>query len=83
MAQGVGEAALDPVAHHHPGSRFGCSKETGGRSRGQTHQFILGGPARFAGTGWGIIGSDVKSPADAAGRNSRRVAGTNVERPLT
>jgi hypothetical protein len=40
-------------------------------------------PARFAGKGWEIIGSDVNSPAEAAGCKNRRVAGTNVERPGT
>jgi hypothetical protein len=82
VAQGVREAVLEPVADHHPCSGFGCGKEPCGGRR-LTHQFILGVPARFAGTGWGIIGSDVKSPAAAAGCKNRRVAGTNVERPGT
>lgn len=83
VAQRIGEAAFDPVAHHHAGAgRGGCQERSRGGA-GQTHQFILGLSARFAGTGWEIIGSDVKSPALVAGCNNRRVAGTNVERPGT
>jgi hypothetical protein len=82
VAQGVRQAVLEPVADHHACSGFGCGKEPC-RGRRLTHQFILGAPARFAGTGWEIIGSDVKSPAAAAGCKNRRVAGTNVERPGT
>lgn len=41
VAQGVGEAFLDPVPHHHAGSGSSGGKETGGRGGGQTHQFIL------------------------------------------
>ena len=63
VAQGVCEATFDPVAHHHPGAGLGRGKEAGGCRYWLTHQFILGRPARFAGTGWGIIGSDVNGPA--------------------
>jgi hypothetical protein len=82
MAEGIREAALDAVAHHHPRAGLGGGKKPGGRRWGVTHQFILGGPARFAGMGREIIGSDVRV-RPAAGCKCRRDAGTNVERPGT
>ncbi len=83
VSQGVREAALDLVAHHHPGSRLSRGKETRWRRYWLTHQFILGGPARFAGMGWEIIGSDVRlrlcrRMQEPAGRRN-----PNVERPGT
>jgi hypothetical protein len=78
----IRQPVAKPVPDHHACSGRGGGKKPGGRRR-LTHQFILGRPARFAGTGWEIIGSDVKSPATAAGCKNRRVAGTNVERPGT
>lgn len=67
VAQCVGQAFLDPVPDHHARAGHRGGQESSGGGRGQTHQFILGLPARFAGTGWEIIGSDVKSPAQAVG----------------
>ena len=42
VAQGIRQAAFNPVAHHHPGSRFSRGQETDGGGCWQTHQFILG-----------------------------------------
>jgi len=83
MSQRVREAALDLVAHHHPGAWLGRGEEARWRRYWLTHQFILGCPARFAGTGWEIIGSDVRyrlccRMQEPAGRRN-----PNVERPGT
>jgi hypothetical protein len=42
VAQRIRQAAIDPVAHHHPGSGAGRGQEADGGGRWQTHQFILG-----------------------------------------
>jgi hypothetical protein len=82
VAEGIREATVDAVTHYHPRSGLYGREKAGGRRWGLTHQFILGGPARFAGMGREIIGSDVRV-RPVAGCKCRRDAGTNVERPGT
>jgi len=83
VAQRVGVASLDAVAHHNPGAGLGSSKEADRVGYWLTHQFILGVPARFAGTAWGIISSDVRLRPCCRTQEPAGCRNPNVERPGT
>ncbi len=61
VAEGIGEAVVQPVSDNDSCSGYGIEQEILGP--GLIHQFIVRRPARLLSSGWGIIGSEFDVPA--------------------
>ncbi len=81
VAEGVGKASVHPVSDNYPCSGYGIEQEILGA--GQTHQFIVGRPARLGRSGWWIIGSEFDVPATGPVVLPGKLTGTTVERQGT